>query len=89
MGCLLLFSFRCWAGGSKFVGFFFNLQTRLEEDGVLTDCNMKTLEPDDVLDFDFCSSNVINKIIMKVRGACGNIKKALITIFLRLQYIFW
>ena len=74
---------------------FFNLQTRLEEDGVLTDCNMKTLEPDDVLDFDFCSSNVINKIIMKVRGACGNIKKSLdynffaLTLYTVIQYIFW
>ncbi|KAK7481563.1 hypothetical protein BaRGS_00027212 [Batillaria attramentaria] len=37
----------------------------LEEEGVLTDCSLKTLEPDEVLDFDFCSTNVINKIIMK------------------------
>ena len=39
----------------------------LEEDGVLTDCSIKTLEPDEVLDFNFCSTNVVNKIIMKVR----------------------
>ena len=38
----------------------------LEEDGVLTDCSIKTLEPDEVLDFNFCSTNVVNKIIMKV-----------------------
>lgn len=37
----------------------------LEEDGVITDCSIKTLEPDEVLDFNFCSTNVINKIIMK------------------------
>ncbi|WAR02993.1 RAD1-like protein [Mya arenaria] len=37
----------------------------LEEDGVLTDCSIKTLEPDEVLDFNFCSTNVVNKIIMK------------------------
>lgn len=37
----------------------------LEEEGVLTDCSIKTLEPDEVLDFNFCSTNVINKIIMK------------------------
>ena len=37
----------------------------LEEDGVLTDCSIKTLEPDEILDFNFCSTNVINKIIMK------------------------
>ena len=42
------------------------LFSRLEEDGVLTDCSIKTLEPDEVLDFNFCSTNVINKIIMKV-----------------------
>lgn len=49
----------CYAGyGSPLI-------LMLEEDGVLTDCSIKTLEPDDVLDFDFCSSNVVNKIIMK------------------------
>lgn len=37
----------------------------LEEDGVLTDCSIKTLDPDEVLDFNFSSTNVINKIIMK------------------------
>ncbi|XP_002736203.1 cell cycle checkpoint protein RAD1-like [Saccoglossus kowalevskii] len=37
----------------------------LEEGGVLTDCTIKTLEPDEVLDFNFSSTNVINKIIMK------------------------
>ena len=39
---------------------------RLEENGVVTDCHIKTLEPDETLDFNFNSSNVINKIIMKV-----------------------
>ncbi|CAI9724798.1 cycle checkpoint RAD1-like [Octopus vulgaris] len=37
----------------------------LEEDGVLTDCSIKTMEPEEVLDFDFCTENVVNKIIMK------------------------
>ncbi|OWF42256.1 cell cycle checkpoint protein RAD1-like [Mizuhopecten yessoensis] len=37
----------------------------LEEDGVLTDCSIKTLEPDEVLDFNFSSTNVLNKMIMK------------------------
>ncbi|KAK3083652.1 hypothetical protein FSP39_000809 [Pinctada imbricata] len=41
------------------------LQLVLEEDGVLTECSIKTLEPDEILDFNFCSENVINKIIMK------------------------
>ena len=39
---------------------------RLEEGGVLTDCSIKTMEPDETLDFNFCSTNVVNKIIMKV-----------------------
>jgi len=37
----------------------------LQDEGVMTDCSLKTLEPDEVLDFDFCSENVVNKIIMK------------------------
>ena len=40
---------------------------RLEEDGVLTDCSIKTQEPDEILDFNFSSDNVVNKIIMKVK----------------------
>ena len=44
------------------------LVNRLEEGGVLTDCNIQTQEPDETLDFDFTSSNVMNKIIMKVNG---------------------
>ncbi|EDO28618.1 predicted protein [Nematostella vectensis] len=37
----------------------------LEEGGVLTDCSIQTQEPDETLDFDFSSSKVLNKIIMK------------------------
>ena len=40
---------------------------RLEEGGVLTDCSIQTQEPDETLDFDFSSADVLNKIIMKVR----------------------
>ena len=40
---------------------------RLEEGGVLTDCSIQTQEPDETLDFDFSSAEVLNKIIMKVR----------------------
>lgn len=46
-------------------GYGHNLILMLEEDGVLTDCSIRTMEPDEVLDFDFCSTNVVNKIIMK------------------------
>ena len=43
---------------------------RLEEGGVLTDCSIKTQEPDETLDFNFSSANVVNKIIMKVGYLC-------------------
>lgn len=36
----------------------------LEDSGVLTDCSINTMEADETLDFDFCSANVVNKIIM-------------------------
>ncbi|KAL4223188.1 ssDNA endodeoxyribonuclease [Mactra antiquata] len=49
----------CYAGYGR------PLVLMLEEEGVLTDCSIKTLEPDEVLDFNFSSTNVINKIIMK------------------------
>ena len=45
---------------------YYCLLFRLEECGVLTDCSIQTEEPDETLDFDFCSANVLNKIIMKV-----------------------
>ncbi|KAI8783251.1 cell cycle checkpoint protein RAD1 [Biomphalaria glabrata] len=48
-----------------YAGYGCPLILMLEEDGVLTDCSLKTLEPDEVLDFDFSSANVVNKIIMK------------------------
>ena len=34
---------------------------------MLTDCSIQTQEPDETLDFDFSSAEVLNKIIMKVR----------------------
>ncbi|RDD42886.1 Cell cycle checkpoint protein RAD1 [Trichoplax sp. H2] len=37
----------------------------LEENEVLTDCNIQTQESSEILDFNFLSTNVINKIIMK------------------------
>ena len=43
------------------------VHSRLEEGGVLTDCSIQTQEPDETLDFDFSSADVLNKIIMKVR----------------------
>ena len=41
---------------------------RLEESGVLTDCSIQTQDADEVLDFDFSSANVVNRVIMKADG---------------------
>lgn len=48
----------------QFTGRFY----RLEEAGVLTDCSIQTQEANETLDFDFCSANVVNKIIMSAEG---------------------
>ncbi|XP_077203069.1 cell cycle checkpoint protein RAD1 isoform X2 [Paroedura picta] len=40
----------------------------LEEGGVVTVCKINTQEPEEILDFDFCSTNVVNKIILKSEG---------------------
>lgn len=37
----------------------------LEESGVLTDCSIQTQDADEILDFEFCGANVVNKVIMK------------------------
>ena len=44
---------------------------RLEEDGVLTDCSIKTQEAEEMLDFNFSSTNVVNKVILKVDTFTG------------------
>lgn len=51
-------------GEMQFTGRFY----RLEEAGVLTDCSIQTQEANETLDFDFCSANVVNKIIMSAEG---------------------
>ena len=38
--------------------------TRLEESGVVTDCRIRTVQFDPVLDYDFSNSNVVCKLIM-------------------------
>ncbi|CAH8497346.1 unnamed protein product [Schistosoma turkestanicum] len=37
----------------------------LEENGVVAECNIKTMEAFEILDFDFSSSNILDKFIMK------------------------
>ena len=36
-----------------------------EDDGVITDCSITTQEPEELVDFNFSSADVVNKIIMK------------------------
>ncbi|XP_033123281.1 cell cycle checkpoint protein RAD1-like isoform X3 [Anneissia japonica] len=68
--CLTIFGGGSSQGGNPalkicYAGYGSPLLLMLEENGVLTDCSIKTLEPDETLDFNFTSANVINKIIMK------------------------
>ncbi|XP_072044293.1 cell cycle checkpoint protein RAD1-like [Amphiura filiformis] len=72
LSCLNIFgSNPASAGGATpalkmcYGGYGTPLMLMLEENGVVTDCHIKTLEPDETLDFNFNSTNVINKIIMK------------------------
>lgn len=39
---------------------------RLEDNGIITECNLKTLEAEELVNFDFDFDKVVNKIIMKV-----------------------
>uniref|UniRef100_A0A8D2KQQ0 Cell cycle checkpoint protein RAD1 n=1 Tax=Varanus komodoensis TaxID=61221 RepID=A0A8D2KQQ0_VARKO len=49
-------------------GYGYPLTLFLEEGGVLTVCKIRTQEPEELLDFDFCSTNVVNKIILQSEG---------------------
>jgi cell cycle checkpoint protein len=47
-----------------YAGYGSPLTLLLEESGVLTDCSIQTQDADEILEFDFCSANVVNKVIM-------------------------
>lgn len=47
-----------------YVGYGYPLTLFLEEGGVVTVCKINTQEPDEPIDFEFCSSNVTNKVIL-------------------------
>ena len=38
----------------------------LEENGIITECNIKTLETESMVNFEFDFDKVVNKVIMKV-----------------------
>ncbi|XP_023211061.1 cell cycle checkpoint protein RAD1-like [Centruroides sculpturatus] len=46
-------------------GYGSSLILALEEEGVLTDCHIHTQEPENLLNFDFSTTNIISKVIMK------------------------
>lgn len=37
----------------------------IEEDGIITDCSLKTLEVDALLDFHLEAENVVNKVVLQ------------------------
>ncbi|KAF4516869.1 hypothetical protein B566_EDAN014367 [Ephemera danica] len=45
-------------------GHGYPVQLLLEEDGVLTDCSIRTLELQDLLSFNFPADNTVNKVIL-------------------------
>ena len=49
-------------------GYGHPLMLFLEEGGVVTVCKITTQEPEETLDFDFRSTNVMNKIILQSEG---------------------
>lgn len=62
-----LISLPCVAGISTalkmcYRGYGYPLTLHLEEGGVVTVCKINTQEPEEPIDFDFCSSNVTNKV---------------------------
>ncbi|XP_056146648.1 cell cycle checkpoint protein RAD1 [Lampris incognitus] len=46
-------------------GYGYPLTLFLEEDGVVTTCKINTEEPEEPIDFNFCSTNVTNKVILQ------------------------
>ncbi|XP_043833142.1 cell cycle checkpoint protein RAD1 isoform X2 [Dromiciops gliroides] len=73
LDCLTIFGSTPLPGTSTalrmcYQGYGYPLILFLEEGGVVTACKINTQEPEDTLDFDFCSTNVINKIILQSEG---------------------
>ncbi|XP_010723624.1 cell cycle checkpoint protein RAD1 [Meleagris gallopavo] len=73
LDCLTIFGASSLPGTSTalrmcYRGYGYPLMLFLEEGGVVTVCRINTQEPEDLLDFNFCSTNVINKIILQSEG---------------------
>ncbi|XP_069758000.1 cell cycle checkpoint protein RAD1 isoform X2 [Narcine bancroftii] len=70
LDCLTIFSASSLPGVTTalrmcYRGYGYPLTLFLEESGVVTVCKIQTQEPEETLDFDFCSINVVNKIILQ------------------------
>ncbi|XP_019373526.1 PREDICTED: cell cycle checkpoint protein RAD1 [Gavialis gangeticus] len=73
LDCLTIFGTSSLPGTSTalrmcYCGYGYPLTLFLEEGGVVTVCKINTQEPEETLDFDFCSTNVVNKIILQSEG---------------------
>ncbi|XP_074922999.1 cell cycle checkpoint protein RAD1 [Chelonoidis abingdonii] len=73
LDCLTIFGTNSLPGTSTalrmcYHGYGYPLTLFLEEGGVVTVCKINTEEPEETLDFDFCSTNVVNKIILQSEG---------------------
>ncbi|NXY87705.1 RAD1 protein, partial [Alcedo cyanopectus] len=73
LDCLTIFGISSLSGTLTalrmcYRGYGHPLMLFLEEGGVVTICKINTQEPEDLLDFDFCSTKVVNKIILQSEG---------------------
>ncbi|XP_067015316.1 cell cycle checkpoint protein RAD1 [Anabrus simplex] len=63
--CLNIFGSNSTALKMCYQGYGSPLRLILEDGGVITDCSIKTMEPEEMLDFTSASSNVLNKVILR------------------------
>ncbi|XP_028604452.2 cell cycle checkpoint protein RAD1 [Podarcis muralis] len=73
LDCLTIFGTSSLSGTQTalrmcYRGYGYPLTLFLEDGGVVTVCKINTQEPEEILDFDFCSTNVVNKIILQSEG---------------------
>nr|CAD7588304.1 unnamed protein product [Timema genevievae] len=63
--CLSIFGGALTILKMRYQGYGHPLTLLLEEDGVITDCNIRTLEPENPVEFTFNADSDINKVIIK------------------------
>nr|CAD7462026.1 unnamed protein product [Timema tahoe] len=63
--CLSIFGGALTILKMRYQGYGHPLTLLLEEDGVITDCNIRTLEPENPVEFNFNADSDINKVIIK------------------------